>query len=337
MPKSYAAEDDKDMRCPIDNLFGCEHIRKQEKQLSIPMPKASKLSYPIRVEENKVRIATDEEVRILIPPVVRTPNISTVLRATEDKKEAPDTFNIVCQVCQVAMTVDLITAHLKEHMDEYQPTIAKPTEKQTAALATTHQSETSHLPKKIEVPLVRVSSKEQYHHREIQNISFSSSTGRNGRYSDFSIILWEPAKSSINDHTYASHNYTASTSTDIRRFHIVITYDALDDYYHLSAKLLKKVWYNESDEGAIPDRICESPKELFVELRRALIYFRINPRVVYRLFRKMQRRDEFVSEYDKDGRAIATQTSNTDRLLEQLKNTYKTDSTYNSHHYGNYH
>jgi hypothetical protein len=368
-PKTYL-EDNEDMRCTIDGLFGCEHIRKprmgeafgdkpskdsNETKLSTPMPKSPepKISYPIRVYDDKVRIATDAETtvitkhRILIPPSVRFPSngtvsvdgtlpgsvkVSSVIRSTtaETSSEEINT-KIVCQICQASMDISDITAHIKVHMDDYKP--AQPSSslkdiKPSTALSVIQPSQTNTTSFKPEAPTVRLSSKEQYHSRRISEVSFSSSTGRNGRYSDFSLVLWEPAKTSLNDHTYAHNGYTASYSNDIRRVHIVITYDALEEYYHLGVRLYRKSWYNETNEEAIPERICDGIQELYAEVRRALIYFRINPRLVYRAFRKMQSRDQFVVERDNTGRVIGVETSNTQALMQKLNDTKDTTSQY---------
>jgi hypothetical protein len=368
-PKTYLPEDHEDMRCQDCKLFGCEHMRKAtprmgeafgdkpakgDTKLSTPMPRANpRISYPIRVEDSKVRIATEPKTmptRVLVPPTVKFPSngtvsingdlpgnvkLSTVVRTPEVKAEetpASDSVEVLCSICQKKMDVSHITMHLKVHMDEYNPIDRR----QGAALANIGKPTTpipilpsSHIDR--EATTVRLSSKEQYQPRRISHISFSSSVGRNGRYSDFSLMLWEPVKKGMNDHTYAHGAYSASYSDDVRRLHIMITYDALEDYYHLGARLYRKLWYNETHEESIPERICENERELYMEIRRALIYFRINPRSVYRLFRKMQMRDNFVLEHDKEGRVIGTATSNTEALMEQLKNTKETTSQYNGY------
>jgi hypothetical protein len=106
-------------------------------------------------------------------------------------------------------------------------------------------------------------------------------------------------------------------SKDWERICIHIVHDSLEDYFILSVKLLKRANYSSFDnEESIPDRICFQ-EELQTEIKRALLFFRVDPRAAYKMFRRAMKEDITIHR-NEDGRILVVRSKGMEKLNERL-------------------
>lgn len=271
-------------------------------------------------------IGTPQE-RVIIPPPPKLPTIV-------GKKNGIDTIGdlvskkkiwVNCNFCQSKVHFDYLDAHIKVHADQA-PRLARSTDIVVRSETPNKTNTTTQTPKKHEPKLEPI---ESYKFRKLDQFCAASSMSQDGRYSDFTIILWMKEHIGVST-TYYAGGGTTTTFKDWERFSIHIVYDSLEDYYTLTSKLLKRGSYSTWDtEESAPDRICCTPKELQLEIKRALLFFRINPVIAYKGFRKLFKQ-ELKIDYDANNRACIAQTKNCDDLADRLnkKQEYEPHNTH---------
>ena len=140
------------------------------------------------------------------------------------------------------------------------------------------------------LPPVKLNPYENFVFRRVRGVSFSSSKSKNGKYSDFSICVWFPE--TISSHNSAWTGGTWSNTLKVSsRLQMNIVHDSQDDYYTFSGKVYKKNGTSdiEVEDGYVPFRVCLQ-EDLMKEIMNCLLYFRVNPLTVYRLFRRAARK-----------------------------------------------
>jgi hypothetical protein len=272
---------------------------------------------------------------VVIPAPPKVPLIASpsgqIVTSVNKSLQTIDIKNewVHCNICSARVNVHYLDQHLKVHTHNYEPKNASgftttpattstaivrvPANVSNTSSSTTYRSDTT----KSSGP--KLKSIECYKYRQLDNACAASSVSQNGRYSDFTIILWGKEKTFVNNTVYVG-GYSSTTSKDWERFSVHVVYDSKENYYTVTCKLLRRSSYSTFDsEDNIPDRICYQD-ELLSEIKRALLFFRISPRAAYKQFLKCIR-GPLVTEYDKTGRAIITQTKNCEELNERLKKT----------------
>ncbi len=122
----------------------------------------------------------------------------------------------------------------------------------------------------------RYKSHERHHFIKIHASSFVSCSSPTGSYSELAIILWVDGK------------HYSKSSGDRYRVVLSMMYDAVDDLWSISSKLIKRGSYSYSkdeEEGQISNRLCLS-SELRSEIKKLLLYLGISPRDAFKKFRR---------------------------------------------------
>lgn len=294
-------------------------------------------STPVSATEMKVPIEP-----LSVPIKVEGPNVP-LEEKTSVKRIVLDEF-IRCGICEGNIHWEFLTEHHKWHVFDFQPdkkyapsasTSTSTRHTQTAfghmanatALARTNTSSSSSTstsvhttstnrktPKTTAVSTVKPRSFVQYKFRPIDGMAAFSSTSKDGRFSDISLVAWLPERTRIESHGYAGGGYAATK--DFERFVMTITHDIQDDYYIIGSKIVKRGQYStyEFDELLVADRIC-TQEELLTETKRIILFYGLSPRAFYKRFRKLFKQNLIVES--KNGRLVArTESSNAlnDRL-----------------------
>lgn len=263
---------------------------------------------------------SSETSRVIIPPPPAVPNISG---APVDKSlQNIDLKNdfVICNICKARVFIRYLDQHLKVHTHNFAPTpsvgmtstaiVRVPVVNSTTS---TNLASTTSKPKASGPQLSPI---ETYKFRPLDQACAASSVSKNGRYSDFTIVFWGKEKTTVHTNSYVG-SPSSYTSGDWERFSIHIVYDSMEDYYTITSKLLKRSSHSSWDqEDTIPDRICFQ-EELFTEIKRALLFFKISPKAAYKHFRKLFNQD-LIIDYD-DGRASIVQTKNSQALTDKIK------------------
>lgn len=172
-------------------------------------------------------------------------------------------------------------------------------------------------------PTVKLSELHTFSFRKIREITWLSSCSSDGRLSDVLISIWFMPTPS----TYHGGHYGASANSTMyyhERLNLHLVYDSRDNYFIVSAKILKRSSYStfDTDEAIVSERLC-LPEELCADLKRILIYFAVPPRAVFKRFRKMMQ-DDFIIQYDEtSGQAVFALSNHHQKLLEETKNSSK--------------
>jgi hypothetical protein len=323
-------------RCDSCNLYGCRHQRKRHLGMlerSDTLPLGQRVGENIMEEQRTPTIPMgpmEESIRsrILIPPPPIVPNVGTSISINRELQKVniqKDWVN--CNICNGKVYIPYLDAHLKVHTEKFEPStsIVKASSITSISSPTTSESFSSSSSKSSNSKPT-LNKQEPYKFRHLEQVCFASSVSQNNRYSDFTIIFWEKDRVNVHSSVYAGGN-TSTTIKEWERFSIHIVYDSREDYYTVSSKLLKRSGYSTWDtEDTIPDRICLQ-NELFGEIKRALLFFRISPKAAYKHFRKAMS-SEFVIEQDDKGKAFICQTKNCKDLSDKLK----VSSTYQGYH-----
>lgn len=332
------------IRCDLCGLYGCRHNNPR-------LPGKPAKSTPITPGEDIVDdfsgvvdvrkpISTipmgplplpEDQKRVLIPPPPAVPNISgaPVNKSLQTIDMKKDWVN--CNICKGKVFIPYLDQHLKVHTHNFEPNTIPTTTTSTSIVrvpvvtgtsSSTTSSSSSSTSTSSSPAKPSLNKQEIYKFRPLEQVCFASSVSQDARFSDFTIILWEKERTSVQTTNYVGGS-TSYTTKEWERFSIHMVYDSLEDYYTLSCKLLKRSGYSNWDtEDTIPDRICFQ-NELFGEIKRALLFFRISPKVAYMHFRRLMR-GEFVIERDNNGRAFICQTKNCETLSDRLKKSNNT-------------
>ena len=238
--------------------------------------------------------------------------------ATKNLKPKED-LTVKCGYCDMDILKKYITAHLNVHINSHTQVTVEPSKTEIKAEAAPVKtplqvSATSYLTDKDDVGLKAI---DRFHYRQIDNLSVSSSSTEDQSISDLTVTIWLKERASAYNGSYSGAVWQAST--DYERVVIQTTYDATDEYYSVSVRLIKTNQYGYSTEDAVPERLCFDATEIREEIKRALLFFKVPPRSVYKRFLKAIRNEDFVVELDKNGRIEYVQTANANDLLAKLK------------------
>lgn len=340
-------------RCSLCGLFGCRHVNPR-----LP-PKLDQSVETLTIGES----VGEPMTRVIIPPpppvfqrrepivvgAAIVPKSIPNLASANSFNEAEHVVNreiqkidmktdwVHCNICKARVFVKYLDMHLKVHTHNFEPSQTQ--QGQSTAIVksvpigpvgtptTSIIPGTSYTNRPLETRKPTLSRIERYRYRQLDQACCASSVSANGRYSDFTIIFWEKEKPGVVSSVYSGG--ASYTVKEWERFSIHIVYDSLEEYYTLTSKLMKRGQYSSYDsEDCCPDRICEQT-ELLSEIKRSLLFFRISPKSAYKHFRRLfnvQMNTEYV-----DGKAIITQSENSNALVERLK---PSTSSGNSHWQG---
>jgi hypothetical protein len=162
-------------------------------------------------------------------------------------------------------------------------------------------------------------SHERHHFMKIHASSFVSCSSPTGTYSEIAIILWMDGK-----------HYSSKSSVSSDRYRVVLNlmYDAVDDLWSVSSKLIKRGIYlysKDEDEGQISNRLCLT-SELRSEIKKMLLYLGLSPREAYRKFRKNME-ETFVKTESEFGFTTIESESHATLIKELEKPTSTTTTT----------
>lgn len=332
------------VRCSLCGLFGCKkhnalqppHGSRQDNfsiiPPSLPMgePVGSEALSGVVIEQ--IKNAKMEKVEN--KSVVETKVVGT--KSTSDF--------VHCNLCRARVAIQYLDKHLKVHTHNFNPADKKalPTQNASTSIVVREQpantnrtpnyTTTTYSPPKEKPGTPHLSPIETYKFRKLEEACAASSMSQNGRYSDFTVILWGAEKPAAYSNVYAGgHSTYAAKEWDRCCIHIV--YDNVEDYFTMSCKILRRGQYTAYDsEDSIPDRICYQ-EELLGEIKRALLFFRLSPKTAYKQFRKLFKQD-IVIDYDDDGNALIAQTKNCDALNDRLKKSSTYDHRHAAYDYG---
>lgn len=320
-------EDQMNSRCESCLLFGCRCTKVAGKITGgsniepIHGSRNSNLLSAFSVGESLGDVMSNfagvkPEPKILIPPSSAL-SIESRYGANKEmqKVDLKDEW-VNCSLCRAKVFIKYLDKHLLVHTNNFE------TNNPTTTAIVRHVA--SIPPKQEETKKTenkpQLNNIERYKFRQLEQACCASSMSRNGRYSDFTITFWEKDKPTVHSVVY-SGGVTSYASKDWERFTIHIAYDSVEDYFTVTSKLLKRSSYSSWDveDTVVPDRICYQ-EELFTEIKRALLFFRISPKSAYKHFRRLFKQ-ELITDLDPNGRAFITQTQNCESLQNRLKKT----------------
>lgn len=277
-------------------------------------------------------------------PAIASPVINERSEEKDSKENTTKTSKskeegiIKCSYCELDVVKKYITAHLKTHINDYVPYVKEmpeAKEETSAQLTKPLQLEASVISSLSDKDDVSLKTVEHFRYREIDNISISASSSEDNRFSDFTVSVWLKDKISAYSTYHTGGGW--ENSKEFERIVINTTFDAIDEYYSVSVKLMKNSQYSAySGEEAIPERLCFDQTEISEEIKRALLFFKVPPRSVYKRFRKAIRNtDNFIIDRDEKGRVEYVQTANTSDLFALLKSKQTSTVTrYPNYNYG---
>lgn len=186
------------------------------------------------------------------------------------------------------------------------------------------------------MPLSKVKDTEDFVFRKIKDVSAFSGTSKDGRYSDFTLLVWFSditSTTTYNAGYVGGHNSFYGKASE--RIQVHLTYDSLENYFTVSGRSYKKLSYSdyETEEGSIPDRICDQ-EELLVEMRRIFLFFKVSPKAVYKRFLKTIRMGHTM--VNSEGAEPQAVTTNHVAILEDLKKAKTSAKIHDSDEYQMY-
>jgi hypothetical protein len=253
------------------------------------------------------------------------PNLTPIAQTIPSKTIDISDDWVHCNLCNSKVFIRYLDSHLKVHIHQHESKTGETKNKTStalvrvadAALTSTAPIHSWVQPERKEPQL---QSLETYKFRELENVCAAGSVSKTGRYSDFTVIFWGEEKIVVqNSNHYSSYgSHTSWTTKDWERLQIHVVYDSVEDYYTVSCKLLRRGSYSSWDnDDCIPDRICYQ-HELMTEIKRALLFFKVDPKSAYRKFRKLFRKPVSIT-YD-NGKALVVQTDGCEELDKKLDN-----------------
>ncbi len=187
------------------------------------------------------------------------------------------------------------------------------------------------------MPLSKVKDVEEYSFRKLKDVSCFSGASKDDRYSDFTMLVWFSdiaTTSTYNAGFVGGHNSNYQKASERLQIHLV--YDSLERYFTISARIYKRNGYSdyETEESAIPDRICDQ-EELLVEMRRVFLFFKVPPRATHKRFLKVMKQGSVLIE--NEGSTPQAVTMNHPGILDELKKAKYTSKAHESDEYSMYH
>jgi hypothetical protein len=301
----------------------------------------------VRVADEPKKEEPKTEQRILIPPVSSSIKVEGPSVLIDKRAQVLNTDFIKCVLCNGNVHTKYLAKHQLIHLHEYIPPNKTSSTSVTPSGATSiiHVNNTTpsgsgmrgsdsrsttntrqiHSHTRSEPKFRPI---ERYKFRRFDNVCVSSSVSHDGRYSEFTLTLWQPE---VKVESFSWVGHSTSSYKDLERFFIHIVHDTREDYYTITSKLLKRSAYTSYDmeESLIPDRICEQ-HEIMSEVKKILLFYKISPKITYKKFRKLFKQG-IVVECDANGSVITARSENSNDLAERLKKgpttSSKTDDT----------
>lgn len=171
-------------------------------------------------------------------------------------------------------------------------------------------------------PISKIKEFELFSFRNIKDISFISTSNKSGRYSDITIVVW------FNDKTVQSsdnNNLFLNKVSEQIKIHIV--YDLVENLFIIDSKLYKGNGYSDYyiNGECIPTRVCYQD-ELFLEIKKILLFFKISPKSFLKRFIKIMKKETIIFFESKNIPPVCISV-NYNNLLEEEK--HKTTSYFN--------
>jgi hypothetical protein len=243
---------------------------------------------------------------------------------------------IKCNFCQADVMDAYLTPHIQCHIsqkyiEDANIRVAKPLQEENKNVSLCRSNSPIEEAKPLEevteedfkkflghAPSFRMKNFEPFEFRKVKGVSFYGTTNKQKRYSDFTLLIWLPENVQTYNATYtgASNSYITRSNEKLQ---IHIVYDNVENYYTISGKLYKKTGHSEFDveESSIPNRVCEQD-QLMKEIKRALLFFRLPPLSIFKLFRKaMNMPFSFIE--DKESPTTYMSGNHTALVQEQIK------------------
>lgn len=273
--------------------------------------------------------SSTDVTRVFIPPPPPVPSFSKPAGITtvDLKKEW-----VMCNLCKSNVCTIYLDDHIKVHTNTFDFGFEFKSQLNSSPTSSTS---IVHIPNNTNSPIPFVnktvkfdrkdpvlSKMETYQYRKLEQACCAATVSNNGRYSDFTIVLWEQEKPGIQNKSYAGGTYVSIK--DWERFTIHMVYDSKENYYTLTCKLSKRTQYGWDTDDAVPDRICYQD-EILPEIKKALLFHRISPKSAYKHFRKLVRAP-FAATRDNNGKLLLTESMNCDKLNERLLKKIETSA-----------
>jgi len=157
----------------------------------------------------------------------------------------------------------------------------------TAMIHVGSSSTTTHSNSKKDEPIKFTGGKyrphERHHFIKIHATSFVTCSSPGGQYSETALALWIDNKYY---HKYPNEKYRVILS---------LMFDAEEDLWSISAKLFKRSYMKDEEEGNISNRLCVT-SELRSEIKKMLLYLGLSPRDAYRMFRRNAEESFIINE-----------------------------------------
>ena len=312
--------------CPICSVWdGCTHFPKKWDDTN-----------------HLLRIGEQTTTEITNPQAILQGAISEKETKPMNSAEESRAIFIVCNLCNHRVLDNFLTQHIgkhieNRHIDDANTRVADFSPRTTYILPKEDLTEV-----KIEevrtfleaMPPSKVKDVEIFSFRKIKEVSAISEASKDGRYSDFTLMVWfADGGTSYNASYVGGHiSYFGKSS---ERLQVHLTYDSLERYYTISGKVYKKSSYSdhEMEEGTIPNRVCDQD-ELMSEMRKIFLFFKLSPMLVYKHFLKILRQGH--SLISEEGKPLQTITVNHTRILEEIKKGKFSTSSYSHEDYHGY-
>jgi hypothetical protein len=295
-----------------------------------------------RDEEHLYRIASSQitDPLALLERIKLSESNNDTVNKTMNSPDAKALF-VKCNFCPHDIRQDYLTRHIgmhieNRHIEEANVRVADSVVKNSSSgyqpikYEPIKQELTKVEPEEVRkflyaIPTSKVKDTEDFRFRKLKAVSAFSGASKDRRYSDFTFIVWFSDVTSV---TSYNSGYAGGSNSQYgkasERLQIHLTYDSLERYYTISGKVYKRTGYSdfETEDGTIPDRICEQ-EELMVEIKRICLFFKISPMAAYKRFLKTVRKGfSIVASEGTTGQAV---TNNHVGILEDLKKAKTTN------------
>lgn len=163
---------------------------------------------------------------------------------------------------------------------------------------------------------------ELYSFNPIKASSFVCTSSPTGNYTEMVCVLW-------------MDKVNRSTALDRYRLVLNFLYDAEENIWGLSAKLIRRSHYSTTDyeEGFINTRLCLT-HELRSEAKKMLLYLNISPIEAYRLFRRNMEEGLIISRTTDN--FLSVENTSHANYMRELEKTTSTTSCYDQYPRGGY-
>lgn len=333
-------------RCATCKMFSCEHIRGLNKNIInmgepiTDLMESFSGTKPVSITEientTEQTSSSSKMIRVLVPPppvkIVNKNSEATSNQANStDLSPAKEGEWVTCHLCQGKVYAKYVERHLRVHLTDYSTFLENKTySRVNPDYKSTYSNQSTsivHVPnntkqKRKESP-IRLHRIVPFKFNKVDSCTIISSTNKTGRFSETALVFWYPAQASIKDATYAGGK--SFNGSEFDRLSISISYDNKDDFFILTSKFLTRAQYSQYDkESSIPDRICFQ-EQLFSEIKRICLHYRISPRDAYVAFMSSIRSSLSISTDDDN--TVVVKSKNYNMLYDLLTSNQSTHSS----------